>query len=87
MEFAQSTDRRVTFVDQQLVTFLSPSRNNPHPTQRVLGDYQQMKAVGNVFYAAFPANGAAAGRATSGIDPFFAKLPAKNLDRGGPTGY
>ncbi|HXO50823.1 MAG TPA: hypothetical protein VN888_07295, partial [Mycobacterium sp.] len=73
---AMSTDHAATWADQTLVTFLSPATNSSNQRQRVLGDYQQLKAVGNTFYAAFPANGAAAGRSTSNIDPFFYKVTA-----------
>ncbi len=77
VHLAMSTDHAVTWTDQMLVTFLSPSTNNTaNQRQRVLGDYQQLKAVGNTFYAAFPANGAIAGRSTSNIDPFFYKVAA-----------
>jgi hypothetical protein len=76
VHLAQSTDHGVTWSDQAIVTFLSPARDNGRDRQRVLGDYQQMKAVGDFFYAAFPANGATVGRSISNIDPFFLKLPA-----------
>ncbi|HEV3455186.1 MAG TPA: hypothetical protein VHG32_01435 [Thermoanaerobaculia bacterium] len=76
VHLAMSTDHAATWTDQTLVTFLSPANNTANQRQRVLGDYQQLKAVGNTFYAAFPANGAAAGRSTSNIDPFFYKVAA-----------
>jgi len=77
VHLAMSTDHAATWSDQALVTFLSPATNvTGNQRQRVLGDYQQLKAVGNTFYAAFPANGAAAGRSTSNIDPFFYKVTA-----------
>jgi hypothetical protein len=77
VHLAMSTDHAATWTDQALVTFLSPANNiTGNQRQRVLGDYQQLKAVGNTFYAAFPANGAAAGRSTSNIDPFFYKVTA-----------
>ena len=77
VHLATSTDHAATWIDQTLVTFLSPATNiTGSQRQRVLGDYQQLKAVGNTFYAAFPANGAAAGRSTSNIDPFFYKVTA-----------
>jgi hypothetical protein len=76
--FAQSTDHGVTWSSETLVTFLSPTLDNGNSRQRILGDYQQVKAVGNTFYAAFPANGATAGRSISNIDPFFYKEAAKS---------
>lgn len=77
VHLAMSADHAANWTDQTLVTFLSPANNNTsQPRQRVLGDYQQLKAVGNTFYAAFPANGAIAGRSTSNIDPFFFKVAA-----------
>jgi hypothetical protein len=39
----------------------------------VLGDYQQIKAVGNYFYGTFPGNGAAFGATNSIINPIFFK--------------
>lgn len=77
--FATSIDHGLTWSDQTLVTFLSPATNNGNARQRVLGDYQQVKAVGNTFYAAFPANGAAFGRSTSNIDPVFYKVAAPGV--------
>jgi hypothetical protein len=77
--FATSIDHGVTWSDQTLVTFLSPATDNGNRRQRVLGDYQQVKAVGNTFYAAFPANGAAFGRSTSNIDPVFYKVAAPGV--------
>jgi hypothetical protein len=81
---AQSADHGVTFTDQTLETFLSPqlgqnSVQDPNSTQRVLGDYQQLKAVGNWFYGAFPGNGAPFGASQSIINPIFVKTFA-----GGP---
>ena len=50
---ATSTDKGVTFSDQTILTFLSPAGDDgttkcdgTQTNQRVLGDYQQMKAVG-----------------------------------------
>jgi hypothetical protein len=59
-----------TFNIQSLMAFLSPD-NDHHsdPNQRVLGDFQQMVAVGNRFYGVFPGNGAALGRSMVSIDP------------------
>src|SRR5207248_4997936 len=44
---ALSTDRGVTFTDNVLLTFLSSAKDNGDPRQRVLGDYMQMKTLGN----------------------------------------
>ena len=85
--FATSTDHGVTWNDQTLVTFLSPATDNGDRRQRVLGDYQQVKAVGNTFYAAFPANGAAFGRSTSNIDPVFYKVAAPGVAPGVPLKF
>ncbi|MDP9120076.1 MAG: hypothetical protein M3O15_01715 [Acidobacteriota bacterium] len=79
VHFATSSDHAVTWSDQTLVTFLSPTPDNGDTLQRVLGDYQQLKAVGNTFYAAFPANGAAFGRSLSNIDPVFYKAGAPGV--------
>jgi hypothetical protein len=71
---AVSTDHGVTFKDTVLETFLSPSRSNGvGTTQRVLGDFQQLKANGDLLYGTFsgnrvPFNG---GKGTSVIDPIY----------------
>lgn len=82
VHFAQSTNRGGTWSTQTILTFLSPAKDNGNARQRVLGDYQQLKAVGNVFYGAFPANGAEAGRSISNIDPFFLRVTAAAPPRG-----
>jgi hypothetical protein len=69
--FARSTDQGATFTDVVLQQFLSPATDNGNNRQRVLGDYQQLKAVGNTFYGVFSGNGLDFGRATSQIDPIF----------------
>jgi len=75
--FAASTDLGVTFTDTILKTFLSPATStNPSDSQRVLGDFQQLKAVGNVFYGVFSGNGAQFGTTSSQIDPIFFKVSA-----------
>lgn len=81
---AFSADRGATFTDKKLLTFLSSAKDcNLFPSfcqagadpqrQRVLGDYMQMKAVGNTFYGAFTANGVAFGRPFANHDPIFFK--------------
>lgn len=70
---ATSTDHGQTFTDTVLEQFLSPSTNNGNARQRVLGDFQQLKANGDLFYGVFsgnrvPLNG---GTGTSVIDPVF----------------
>ena len=76
VHLAQSIDHGGSWADRALVSFLSPAQDTGNQRQRVLGDYQQLKAVGNVFFGAFPANGAVAGRTLANIDPFFVKIPA-----------
>jgi hypothetical protein len=79
---AISADKGVTFTDQPILTFLSTATDDgsscgfAQTNQRVLGDYQQMKAVGNTFYGVFAGNGAALGRSTASIDPIFFKTPS-----------
>jgi len=70
---AISNDHGVTFTQNKLEKFLSPAVDSGDPRQRVLGDYQQMKAVGNTFYGVFPGNGVPFGRPFSNIDPIFFK--------------
>ncbi|MCA1844830.1 MAG: hypothetical protein LC792_16880 [Actinobacteria bacterium] len=72
---ARSADKGQTFSDSVLEDrFPSPEQPNPAAdVQRVLGDYQQLKAVGNVLYGAFAGNrlGFTAGTGRSVIDPVF----------------
>ena len=76
--FALSTDQAQHFVDVGFLTFLSPAKDNGDPRQRVLGDYQQVKAVGQVFYGAFTGNGARFGRPVSNNDPIFFRAILKD---------
>src|SRR6516162_10072049 len=57
-----SEDQGQTFSDLELLTFLSSAGPSPDARQRVLGDYMQMKALGNTFYGAFTGNGFPFGR-------------------------
>jgi hypothetical protein len=70
---AVSTNQGAAFTDQILLTFLSSATDSGNSRQRVLGDYMQMKALGNCFFGSFTGNGAAFGRATSNHDPIFFK--------------
>jgi hypothetical protein len=76
--FALSTDQAQHFVDVGFLTFLSPEKDNGDPRQRVLGDYQQVKAVEEVFYGAFTGNGARFGRPISNNDPIFFRVILKD---------
>ncbi len=68
-----SVDQGTTFTDFRLLTFLSSAQDNTNTRQRVLGDYMQMKAVGECFYGAFTGNGAPFGRPVANHDPIFFK--------------
>jgi len=70
---ASSADHGVTFTTQKLEKFLSPAKDNGDPRQRILGDYEQLKAVGSTFYGVFPGNGVPFGRPFANIDPIFFK--------------
>lgn len=69
-----STDEGANFSDTELLTFLSVAADNGNPRQRVLGDYMQMKAVGNCFIGSFTANGVPFGRPFANHDPIFFKV-------------
>src|SRR5262249_20781689 len=62
------------FSDMELLSFLSVAADNGNPRQRVLGDYMQMKAVGNCFIGSFTANGVPFGRPFANHDPIFFKV-------------
>ncbi|MFJ9711275.1 Ig-like domain-containing protein [Streptomyces sp. NPDC101234] len=72
---ARSTDHGVTFTDTVLQSFSSPEKSDTTTTQRVLGDFQQMKAVGNVFYGSFSGNAGGPNPAPTppGVDAIFFK--------------
>ena len=74
---AVSQDRGTTFTDVVLETFLSPAKDNGNARQRVLGDYQQLKAVGSTFYGVFTGNGVPFGRPFSNTDPIFFRTDAR----------
>jgi hypothetical protein len=82
---AQSTDQGVTFTHQVLLTFLSSAMDNGNSRQRVLGDYMQMKVVGNCFYGAFTGNGVPFGRPFANHDPIFFRVCAAAPPRPTPT--
>jgi hypothetical protein len=80
-----STDHGSTFTDLVLETFMSSAKDccvdptfcNPGADctrQRVLGDYQQVKALGTIFYGVFTGNGVPFGRPFANHDPIFFKF-------------
>jgi hypothetical protein len=76
--FAISTDGGANFrTGIDLETFLSPALDNGDPRQRVLGDYMQVKAVGDTFFGSFTGNGAPFGRNISNNDPIFYRVSAR----------
>ncbi|MFZ0323936.1 MAG: choice-of-anchor D domain-containing protein, partial [Actinomycetes bacterium] len=77
---SMSDDHGATWSDQVLETSLSPVTDNGNNRQRVLGDYQELMAVGRTFYGTFTGNGAGFGRTVSNMDPIFFKTFA-----GGPA--
>jgi hypothetical protein len=82
--FAISTNQGASFdMGIELETFLSPALDdvtdppNIRDRQRVLGDYMQVKAVGNTFFGSFTGNGAPFGRTISNNDPIFYKVSVR----------
>ena len=75
-----SDDQGATWSDRTLLTSVSPVTDNGNNRQRVLGDYQEIVAVGRTFYGTFTGNGVAFGRTVSNMDPIFFKTFA-----GGPA--
>jgi hypothetical protein len=69
-----------TSTDLRLLTFLSPAADNGDPRQRVLGDYMQMKTMGNTFYGAFTGNGVPFGRPFANNDPIFFRVSVKEAN-------
>lgn len=76
---AISQDQGVSFTDQVLETFLSPATDNGNSRQRVLGDYQQLKAVGSTFFGVFTGNGVPFGRPFSNTDAIFFRTDAPSM--------
>ena len=75
VHFAMSIDQGATFpTDLVLENFLSSATDNGACRQRVLGDYQQVKAVGTTFFGAFTGNGVPFGRTTANHDPIFFRV-------------
>jgi hypothetical protein len=66
-----SANNGATFTDRTLLAFRSPVVDNGDPRQRILGDYQQMKAIGTTFYGVFTGNGAPLGRPFDNTDPIY----------------
>ncbi len=76
VHFAMSIDQGQTFpTNLVLENFLSSATDNGACRQRVLGDYQQVKAVGTTFFGVFTGNGVPFGRTTANHDPIFFKVP------------
>ena len=75
-----SDNQGSTWTDQRLLTFLSSATDNADGRQRVLGDYMQLKAVGNTFYGGFTGNGVPFGRPFANHDPIFFKVTVAELD-------
>jgi HYR domain len=71
-----SEDQGATFTDFVLENFLSSAADSGACRQRVLGDYQQVKVVGDTFYGVFTGNGAPFGRPVANHDPIFFKVQA-----------
>jgi hypothetical protein len=77
IHFALSRDYGRTFEDAVLQKFLFPE-NAPSGAfgPRPLGDYQQLKSLGNTFYGVFSGDGKPFGRPFHKIDPIFLKTSA-----------
>lgn len=74
--FEQTINGGATFAKTTgLAGFSSPFPDDGGSTQRILGDYVQVKAVGCEFYGAFPATGEGTNDAAS-IVPYFMRAPA-----------
>lgn len=76
--FAFSTNGGASFdMGIELERFLSPANDNGNSRQRVLGDYMQVKAVGNTFFGSFTGNGVPFGRTISNNDPIFYRVSVR----------
>jgi hypothetical protein len=68
---ARSPNDGKMFKDTVLEQFTSPVTDNGDIRQRILGDYQQLKALGDTFYGTFSGNRAPFGAPISIIDPIY----------------
>ncbi len=68
---ARSTDHGGSFDDAVLSRFRSPAKTMSDPRQRVLGDYQQMTAVGDTFYGSYAGNTMGVSASNPPIDAVF----------------
>lgn len=90
--FGLSTDHGASYNDTSLYTFSSPAKDDGSPTsrQRVLGDYQQVKTVGQNFYGTFTGNGSGLGRPSANTDPIYFTIdrtpPDTNITSGPADG-
>jgi hypothetical protein len=68
-----SANQAATFADRTLLAFESPEApdGDDFDAQRVLGDFEQMKALDSCFYGGFTGNGAALGRPFDNTDPIY----------------
>jgi hypothetical protein len=73
---ALSDDQGVTFLDTALATFESyqAPTGDLFDRQRILGDYENLKAIGNCFYGTFTANGDVFGRPFDDGDAIFFQM-------------
>jgi len=78
IHLALSRDRGQTFQDKVLETFLFPGASSGSTGPRPLGDYQQLKALGDTFYGVFTGDGKPFGRPFPHIDPIFFKTSTKS---------
>jgi hypothetical protein len=86
VHIATSADHGASFSDLPLLPFTSPFKDNGNDRQRILGDYQQLKAVGRTFFGIFTANGATLGRPFANMDAIFVKgRLASTVTSGGPA--
>lgn len=53
---ARSSDHGATFTDTVLQSYTTKVGTAGNPNERLFGDYEQLKAVGNTFYGAFVGN-------------------------------
>jgi hypothetical protein len=73
---ARSSNQGASFSEVVLQQSASPAKDNGDARQRVLGDYQQLKAQDGVFFGVYSGNRNGFGSTLSTIDPIFFKTDA-----------
>ncbi|MFZ1010621.1 MAG: hypothetical protein WAN65_27530, partial [Candidatus Sulfotelmatobacter sp.] len=71
---AVSRNQGASFETVRLQRFLFPGKSSGNAGPRPLGDYQQLKSLGQTFFGVFSGDGQPFGRPFHKIDPIFLRV-------------